>query len=227
VVDRLRQAVGLAPRPVRDLLAEEVLAAVRAGDAGRLGRWLEHDASVDGRDAQGRTPLHLAAAAGQEELVRLLVAAGADVTAVDAERRTPGDLAAAGRHQRVVARLAQPLQMKPDVQQLRRWARADAPEAEVAAALALLEEKTWLSRALTSAEERRLRQRGGERGARLAARPGAGSDGPYLGPCPRCGRSTVGGASCSVLHGNPCTPASDTEVEWSATCYSCGAEITE
>lgn len=237
VVDCLRAAAGLPPRPGRELLADAVLAAVRAGDVARVDLWLGHDASVDGRDARGRTPLHLAVAADNERLVSRLVEAGADVDAVDADGKAPRDLVAApsppgdrfavAKHARLVACLAQPRRLKPEVALLRRWLRGDSPVEEVAQALDLLEAKSWLVGALTFAELRRLGERGGARGEQVASRRSFASQGPSLGPCPSCGRSTVDNAVCSVRHGNPATPASDTEVSWSGTCSSCGTEVTE
>ncbi|KAL2152845.1 hypothetical protein VTH82DRAFT_4000 [Thermothelomyces myriococcoides] len=50
---------------------------------------LEHGARVDIRDGQGRTPLHWAAEAGHEAVVRLLVAAGADLDAASHDGVTP------------------------------------------------------------------------------------------------------------------------------------------
>jgi ankyrin repeat protein len=62
--------------------ADAVRTAV-ADSPGLLGRTVE-------RDGQGGwTPLHLAVAEGQEEIVRLLVAAGADLTARTEHHRTP------------------------------------------------------------------------------------------------------------------------------------------
>ncbi len=58
-------------------------------------------------DAQGRTPLHLAAAAGQAETIRLLCERGATVDAVDERGATPLHLAAVfGRTDAVAALLA-------------------------------------------------------------------------------------------------------------------------
>jgi hypothetical protein len=46
--------------------------------------------------------------------------------------------------------------------------------------------------------------------------------------CIACGRQTLEPGSSRVLHGNPYTPASDTEIGTSCTCGSCGAheEVT-
>src|SRR5678815_4446778 len=44
---------------------------------------------VDKCDREKQTPLHCAAAAGQREIIRLLVAAGAGVNAYDRDKRTP------------------------------------------------------------------------------------------------------------------------------------------
>jgi ankyrin repeat protein len=65
---------------------DAVRTAVR-DSPGLVGRTVE-------RDGQGGwTPLHLAVAEGQEEIVRLLVAAGADLTARTEHHRTPLHLA--------------------------------------------------------------------------------------------------------------------------------------
>ncbi|MSR35994.1 MAG: ankyrin repeat domain-containing protein [Gemmatimonadetes bacterium] len=72
------------------------------------GNWLpvvkylveEHGADVNARDMAGETPLHNAAARGDNELVKYLVSKGADVMAVDRKGRTTVDMAN-GPQQRV------------------------------------------------------------------------------------------------------------------------------
>jgi ankyrin repeat protein len=72
------------------------------------GNWLpvvkylveEGHADVNARDVNGETPLHNAAARGDNELIQYLVSKGADVMAVDRKGRTTVDLAN-GPQQRV------------------------------------------------------------------------------------------------------------------------------
>jgi ankyrin repeat protein len=54
---------------------------------------LDHGASVDARDAQGRTPLFWAASRGLESIATVLLQAGASCKARDKARRTPFDMA--------------------------------------------------------------------------------------------------------------------------------------
>ncbi len=60
--------------------------AVTDGDAAAVSRALAAGAVPDARDGSGRTPLHVAAHAGQHEMMRTLVAAGGDPNALDHQR---------------------------------------------------------------------------------------------------------------------------------------------
>lgn len=78
----LLQSRGASPR---DVLAPELLAAVKTGDVRRVAALLARGAPVDVReDHARRTPLMLAALDGRRDLLRLLLRSGADVNAQDA-----------------------------------------------------------------------------------------------------------------------------------------------
>jgi ankyrin repeat protein len=66
---------------------------------------LEAGAKVDARQPGWRTPLMLAAIAGNQPVVRLLLDAGADVNAKDSNNKTPLDLALANGRQEVAEML--------------------------------------------------------------------------------------------------------------------------
>ena len=61
-------------------------AAAHRGDLVDLDRLLAGKADVDARDAQGRTPLHVATFARQREAIRHLAKAGADLGALENDR---------------------------------------------------------------------------------------------------------------------------------------------
>lgn len=60
--------------------------AAQRGDVAALRQGLARGEAVNGRDAHGRTPLHVATFARQAEAIRALAAAGADLGAMDADR---------------------------------------------------------------------------------------------------------------------------------------------
>jgi ankyrin repeat protein len=66
------------------------------GDEARLARAIADGASVDERDGQGRTPLHVAAREGRLFVAMVLVGHHADLNARDDRRQTPLHAAAQG-----------------------------------------------------------------------------------------------------------------------------------
>ena len=78
---------------------DDILTAARAGDTDEVAAVLSMDnALTRARDAEGRTPLHLAAAGGFAETVELLLHNNADPNVLDAHGRTPLALALSGGH---------------------------------------------------------------------------------------------------------------------------------
>ena len=71
------------PTAVRYRPGNPLVDAVLDGDADDLRAALREDEDVDARDADGLTPLMIAAARGRADLVRLLLRAGADVCTTD------------------------------------------------------------------------------------------------------------------------------------------------
>jgi ankyrin repeat protein len=72
---------------------DRIYEAIRQNDLAAL-RTLVRERGVDGKDAQGQTPLMLAAAFGSDEAVRLLLAAGANARSATDTGLTPLHLAA-------------------------------------------------------------------------------------------------------------------------------------
>jgi ankyrin repeat protein len=78
---------------------EDILTAVRGGDTDEVAAVLSMDNRLTrATDAEGRTPLHLAAAAGHHDIVALLLHNNADPAARDAAGRTALTLAEAAGH---------------------------------------------------------------------------------------------------------------------------------
>ncbi|NTV80359.1 MAG: hypothetical protein HGA24_02935 [Candidatus Aminicenantes bacterium] len=68
----------------------EIHDAVRAGDLAKVKALVAKDPKVvNEKDARGRTPLHFASGAGNTEIVKFLIASGADVKATDPDGFTP------------------------------------------------------------------------------------------------------------------------------------------
>lgn len=78
---------------------DDILTAARAGDTDEVAAVLSMDNWLTAaKDAEGRTPLHLAAAGGYASTVELLLHNNADPNVRDAAGRTPLAAAEAAGH---------------------------------------------------------------------------------------------------------------------------------
>ena len=82
------------PPPETGDVRQALLAAIEKGDKAFVERLLATNANVN-FTLNGTTPLHLAAEKGYPEIVRLLIAYGADFQKENAEGKTPLDVALA------------------------------------------------------------------------------------------------------------------------------------
>lgn len=67
----------------------KLLKAVKNGDFEELAECLEGGASLETKDLNGKTPLHIAASNGHREMAELLIAKGANVNGADVNGWTP------------------------------------------------------------------------------------------------------------------------------------------
>ncbi|PAA50848.1 hypothetical protein BOX15_Mlig031603g1, partial [Macrostomum lignano] len=93
--DRGGARIGPRRARFRARLGQELIEAVnRRHSTARVRRLLEAGAPPNVADKKGRTPLHIASARGDSELVDCLLACGADPSRVDCVGNTPARLAA-------------------------------------------------------------------------------------------------------------------------------------
>ena len=78
-------------------------AAAHRGDLSRLASALAGGAAVNGRDARGRTALHVATFARQREAIRKLAQAGADLGALENDRHDAVTIAAVADDEETLA----------------------------------------------------------------------------------------------------------------------------
>jgi ankyrin repeat protein len=90
-------------------LPPDIFEAVKGGDVEATRKLLEQDPALLNKPdaAFGATPLHWAALRGHEEIVRLLVASGADINARNRDGEAPRQVAERGKRAAVVALLRQ------------------------------------------------------------------------------------------------------------------------
>jgi ankyrin repeat protein len=74
------------PTPGEKAGYDGLFAAAAGGDSAGVRALIARKARLDERDAYGRTPLHVAAYGGNREVMRLLVAAGADANTLERDR---------------------------------------------------------------------------------------------------------------------------------------------
>ena len=91
------------PTPAEVAQFAALHAAAHRGDLGRLASALAGGAPVNGRDARGRTALHVATFARQREAIRMLAQAGAELGALEHDRYDAVTIAAVADDEETLA----------------------------------------------------------------------------------------------------------------------------
>lgn len=94
------------------MATERLLESIRAGDPARVEATLAQDFPLDAQDEHGWTALCWAAGGGNADIVRMLLARGADSELCGEDRRTPYLIALAAGHRDVAHVLAQEQQRR-------------------------------------------------------------------------------------------------------------------
>lgn len=105
-VARLLERRGARLDPTR--ISERVCLEVVRGHVDAVRRLIDYGADVGTTDLEGRTPLHIAAAAGNEAMVRVLLDGGASLEARNRQDETPVQVAERAGHTDVVWLLGEP-----------------------------------------------------------------------------------------------------------------------
>lgn len=93
------------PSPAEAAAYRGLHAAAWHGDVAAIGRAARDKVALESRDAQGRTPLHVATLARQRGAVQALLAAGADPAALEAGRYDAVTIAAVADDEQALALL--------------------------------------------------------------------------------------------------------------------------
>ncbi|MHC4266250.1 MAG: ankyrin repeat domain-containing protein [Planctomycetota bacterium] len=101
----------------QDLKSNEqrLLDAVKSGSAGTVEMLLKQGTKANIEDANGHTPLHLAAANGHQQTAEVLLKYGADINAPDNKKKTALDLAEDAGHSGMVQFLLDKGSLRPRI----------------------------------------------------------------------------------------------------------------
>ena len=211
-------------------IPETVLfSAARSGNVELCRGLLKKGLSVDPRDDWQRTPLHWASSDGQSAAVIELIELGSDLEAVDENGNTPLHLAC----QKVRLDVVTALFLKGASSQKKNNKGFTAlyyldEESKVTLAESNDKLKTEFSK-LDSALPKNLKcsiKAKNESGKCTKCNWQQEKDDRQRLHCPWCNHLSVSESDYEVLHGNPFSPAADTEVSFKYTCEHCGAAFS-
>jgi hypothetical protein len=130
------------------MVTERLLESIQAGDPAQVKATLAQDPPLDAQDEHGWTALCWAAGGGNADIVRMLVARGADIDLCGEDRRTPYLIALAAGHRDAAHVLAQERERRSagTIERGDRWGH-DRPYCRAYALGALQQFPRWTPRA--------------------------------------------------------------------------------
>jgi ankyrin repeat protein len=222
LLDQLKTKEKLS-MDIMEHIDNQLILAAKADNWSKVFTWLEKEADVNYRDEKGRTALFYAVEHGNSSIVQLLLQRGADLTIKDKDGKKPVDVIRADEDNNIKNLLENPVTLLAEVEQFARHLRGRVPDTEIRKAVEILKKNETLFPCVSEKELKKLKTIKTEDMKELVIRiEKARKDVLYThGTCSYCGRKTLKALDREVLHGNPSSPASDTEVMFHCQCLSC------
>jgi ankyrin repeat protein len=141
---------------------KDILKAAAEGDMKAVANLLDNGADINAKDANGKTPLHLAAIGGDTKIAEILIEKGADVNAMNNNGETPLHMAASQLFVKIIAQL---ITKGADVNAKNNEGATPLDHAELYSEMGMSPEKADQCKSVTTL----LRKHGGKTGKELKA----------------------------------------------------------
>ncbi|MBN2535994.1 MAG: ankyrin repeat domain-containing protein [Spirochaetales bacterium] len=204
----------------------QLILAATSNDWSKIHRWLDKEADVNYQDEKGKTALFYAVEHDNASIVRLLLQGGADVAITDNDGKKAIDFIQADKDNLIKNLLKKPVVLFTEVENFARHLRGRVPESEILKATEILAKNEELFSCVSEKELKKLKTIDVDDVKKLIGRIEKVQENELYSPgiCNYCGRTTLKSLDREVLHGNPSSPASDTEVVFHCKCLSCGMD---
>ncbi|MBN2440889.1 MAG: ankyrin repeat domain-containing protein [Spirochaetales bacterium] len=218
---------GKNAAPGKDMsrhIDEQLLMAIKSDNWPKIYTWLEKDVDVNYRDKTGKTPLFYAVLNNNCSVAKKLIQMGADIHLTDGEGKKAVDYLVKSESEEMKELLEHPVTLFEKVEAFAQHLRGRASLPEIQKAVELIKKDNTLYPTVTEKELVKIKTLQTNESSNLADTIEKARNAELYthGICSHCGRRTLKGLDRDVLHGNPYSPASNTEVVWHCVCLSCG-----
>lgn len=213
-----------ASKDIFEHIDEQLILAAKSDDWSKVHTWLRKEADVNYKDEKGKTALFYAVEHGNDFMVKLLLQNGADVNIKDNDGKKPIDFIQADKDNSIRNYLKNPIKLFEKVEKFTRHLKGRVTADEIKKAAEIIAGDESLFACVSEKELEKIKTIETKKMKDLAAgiEKARNAELYTYGTCSNCGRKTLKALDREVLHGNPSSPAADTEVVFHCKCLSCG-----